>query len=120
MFDDSTVKLTVKDNGQGFPAGLLASAFDPYVTTKAHGTGLGLAIVKKMIEEHDGQIKIENNPQENNSRENNQNGGACITIVLPLEKAIQKENAVENELTSQKVKEKAVNVAKNSKGTRAA
>jgi Histidine kinase-, DNA gyrase B-, and HSP90-like ATPase len=47
----------------------------PYVTTKAHGTGLGLAIVKKMVDEHSGQIKIENNPS----------GGACVTIILPLE-----------------------------------
>ena len=66
----------VKDNGQGFPADLLSHAFEPYVTTKAHGTGLGLAIVKKMIEEHQGQIKIENNVT----------GGASITILLPINK----------------------------------
>jgi len=76
-FDESSIKLMVKDNGQGFPVDLLAHAFEPYVTTKAHGTGLGLAIVKKMVEEHFGQIKIENNLT----------GGACITIVLPFEKS---------------------------------
>jgi nitrogen fixation/metabolism regulation signal transduction histidine kinase len=76
-FDDAAVYLMVKDNGQGFPVDLLAHAFDPYVTTKTHGTGLGLAIVKKMIEEHFGQIKIENNAT----------GGACISIMLPIEKA---------------------------------
>jgi nitrogen fixation/metabolism regulation signal transduction histidine kinase len=76
-FNETAIKLTVKDNGQGFPLDLLSHAFEPYVTTKVHGTGLGLAIVKKMIEEHFGQIKIENN----------QTGGACITIVLPIEKA---------------------------------
>ena len=75
-FDDTAIKLMVKDNGQGFPVDLLAHAFEPYVTTKSHGTGLGLAIVKKMIEEHFGQIKIENNAT----------AGACITIVLPAEK----------------------------------
>ena len=75
-FDDTNIKLMVKDNGQGFPVDLLSHAFEPYVTTKAHGTGLGLAIVKKMTEEHHGQIKIENNPT----------GGACITIVLPIDK----------------------------------
>lgn len=75
-FDNTNIKLIVKDNGQGFPADLLTRAFEPYVTTKVHGTGLGLAIVKKMIEEHHGQIKIENNPT----------GGACITIVLPIHK----------------------------------
>lgn len=75
-FDETHVKLVVQDNGQGFPPDLLANAFEPYVTTKPHGTGLGLAIVKKMIEEHHGQIKIENNPT----------GGASITIHLPLDK----------------------------------
>jgi len=85
-FDESSIKLTVKDNGQGFPVDMLAHAFEPYVTTKAHGTGLGLAIVKKMIEEHFGQIKIENNLA----------GGACITIVLPIEKSNETELINEN------------------------
>lgn len=79
-FDETSIQLVVKDNGQGFPVDLLSHAFEPYVTTKAHGTGLGLAIVKKMIEEHSGQIKIENNPT----------GGACITIVLPIERTVEK------------------------------
>lgn len=79
-FDDSSIKLRVVDNGHGFPVDLIAHAFEPYVTTKVHGTGLGLAIVKKMIEEHHGQIKIENN----------QTGGACITIVLPIYKSTEK------------------------------
>lgn len=73
-WSDTNVTLLVSDNGQGFPENVLAHAYEPYVTTKAHGTGLGLAIVKKMVEEHFGQIKIENTPS----------GGACITIQLPL------------------------------------
>ena len=85
-FDDTNIKLIVQDNGQGFPADLLTRAFEPYVTTKAHGTGLGLAIVKKMIEEHHGQIKIENNPT----------GGACITIVLPMDKSNKLEAKIES------------------------
>lgn len=74
-FDESSMQLSVRDNGQGFPENLLAHAYQPYVTTKEHGTGLGLAIVKKMVEEHHGAISIENNPS----------GGACITIQLPLD-----------------------------------
>ena len=73
-FNESTIKLCVIDNGQGFPAELMSHAYEPYVTTKAHGTGLGLAIVKKMVDEHAGQIKIENNPS----------GGARVTIILPV------------------------------------
>lgn len=74
-FDESSMQLSVSDNGEGFPENLLAHAYEPYVTTKEHGTGLGLAIVKKMVEEHHGAISIENNPS----------GGACITIQLPLD-----------------------------------
>ncbi|SDK67572.1 Signal transduction histidine kinase involved in nitrogen fixation and metabolism regulation [Methylophilus rhizosphaerae] len=74
--DGERVKLTVTDNGCGFPTDVMARVFEPYVTTKVHGTGLGLAIVKKMIEEQRGQIRIENLPQ----------GGASVTINLPVDK----------------------------------
>jgi nitrogen fixation/metabolism regulation signal transduction histidine kinase len=74
------VKLSVTDNGGGFPTDVMARVFEPYVTTKSHGTGLGLAIVKKMIEEQRGQIRIDNLPQ----------GGASVTIYLPVDKQQQR------------------------------
>jgi nitrogen fixation/metabolism regulation signal transduction histidine kinase len=67
------VRMTVADNGPGFPEELMSRLFEPYVTTKTKGTGLGLAIVKKIVEEHNGSISISNSPQ----------GGAVIHIVLP-------------------------------------
>ena len=51
--------LTVTDNGTGFPAEMLAHAFEPYMTTKSHGTGLGLAIVKHIINRHRGGLTVE-------------------------------------------------------------
>lgn len=69
------VRLSIADNGTGFPPEMMARVFEPYVTTKRHGTGLGLAIVKKIVEEHKGSIRIENRPQ----------GGACISLTLPAE-----------------------------------
>jgi len=54
------VRLTFEDNGCGFPENLLQRAFEPYVTTKQKGTGLGLSIVKKIIEDHGGNVSIEN------------------------------------------------------------
>ncbi len=54
------VRLTVSDNGLGFPARILSRAFEPYVTTKAKGTGLGLATVKKIVDEHGARIDIRN------------------------------------------------------------
>ncbi len=67
------VLLAIRDNGSGFPEDLMARVFEPYVTTKRHGTGLGLAIVKKIVEEHQGQIQIENLKE----------GGAVVKITLP-------------------------------------
>ena len=71
---DGMLKLTIADNGCGFPEHLLAKAFEPYMTTKPKGTGLGLPIVKKIVEEHGGKINIENQVQ----------GGTCVSILLPL------------------------------------
>ena len=68
------VRLTVTDNGCGFPETVIRRAFEPYVTTKPKGTGLGLAVVKKIVEEHGGTATIANVPPR----------GACVTILLPM------------------------------------
>ncbi|MDP8206085.1 MAG: ATP-binding protein [Candidatus Electryonea clarkiae] len=47
------------DTGKGIPADKIDSIFDSFVTFgKKKGTGLGLAIVKKVIENHNGTIKV--------------------------------------------------------------
>lgn len=71
---ENEVRLTISDNGPGFPEHLMARLFEPYATTKPKGTGLGLAIVKKIIEEHQGSIKVENQAT----------GGACVCVTLPV------------------------------------
>jgi len=50
------LSITVADHGAGIPADVLASMFDPYVTTKPGGTGLGLAIAKQTMAAHGGDI----------------------------------------------------------------
>ncbi len=71
---ENDVTMIVSDNGPGFPDHLMARLFEPYATTKPKGTGLGLAIVKKIVEEHQGSIKVENLA----------GGGACVCINLPV------------------------------------
>ena len=56
----SRVRLSVRDNGSGFPEHILKRAFEPYVTTKVKGTGLGLAVVKKIADEHGARVDISN------------------------------------------------------------
>jgi nitrogen fixation/metabolism regulation signal transduction histidine kinase len=72
--DHPLVELCMRDNGPGFPPELMERLFEPYVTTKVKGTGLGLAVVKRIVEEHSGSIIAENL----------QNGGAAVTIRLPV------------------------------------
>jgi nitrogen fixation/metabolism regulation signal transduction histidine kinase len=72
--EDDKVKLSVRDNGAGFPMEIISRAFEPYMTTKRHGTGLGLAIVKKIVEEHRGSIRLENSDE----------GGAVVTVAIPV------------------------------------
>jgi nitrogen fixation/metabolism regulation signal transduction histidine kinase len=74
--DGGYARLTVSDNGPGFPPELIKRAFEPYVTSKPKGTGLGLAIVKKIVDEHGGRIEISNLPD----------GGASVSLTVPLVK----------------------------------
>ena len=57
--DAQGLTLIIEDNGEGFPENR-DQLFDPYVTLREKGTGLGLAIVKKIIEDHAGQLYIDN------------------------------------------------------------
>ena len=68
------VRISVEDDGPGFPANILRRAFEPYVTTKARGTGLGLALVKKIIDEHSGTVELLNRA--------GPGGGATVTVLL--------------------------------------
>ena len=72
--DGERVVLLFRDNGPGFPAEVLAHAFEPYFTTKSRGTGLGLAMVKKIVDEHGGDVRLSNRD----------GGGAEIRIRLRL------------------------------------
>ncbi len=67
------VRMSVADNGYGFRDDMMVRIFEPYVTTKPHGTGLGLAIVKKIVDEHHGEIEIDNQPGQ----------GAEVSVWLP-------------------------------------
>jgi len=66
-------RIAVEDNGTGLPQTDLAQLTEPYVTTRAKGTGLGLAIVKKIMEDHGGDLILENRRE----------GGACATLIFP-------------------------------------
>jgi two-component system nitrogen regulation sensor histidine kinase NtrY len=70
----STTSITVEDNGPGLPKADRNRLTEPYVTTREHGTGLGLAIVKKIMEDHGGDLRLEDSPA----------GGAKVALVFQL------------------------------------
>jgi nitrogen fixation/metabolism regulation signal transduction histidine kinase len=73
------VRMSVEDNGPGFPANILTRAFEPYVTTKPSGTGLGLAMVKKIVDEHGARVEVVNRSA---GAGVGHAGGAAVTIVF--------------------------------------
>ena len=55
------VELVVSDTGQGVSRDLKERLFLPFFSTKQRGTGLGLAIVSRIVEDHRGSIRVEEN-----------------------------------------------------------
>ena len=72
--DDRHVEIGFQDSGTGIAADIEEKIWNPFFTTKEKGTGLGLGIVKKIIEMHEGSIRIENR----------QPNGVTVTVVLPI------------------------------------
>jgi nitrogen fixation/metabolism regulation signal transduction histidine kinase len=68
------VEITVADSGPGIGRDVKERLFLPYFSTKKRGTGLGLAIVRRIVEDHHGSIRVEENKP----------SGAKFVVELPL------------------------------------
>ena len=62
--EDGQAAVIIEDNGKGFPQHGREQLTEPYVTTRTKGTGLGLAIVKKIMEDHHGELALEDGDTE--------------------------------------------------------
>lgn len=72
LLDESTIELSVEDNGAGMTLECMTRMFEPFYTTKENGMGLGLAICQTIIEEHGGVLRAESRCQ----------GGARVSFTL--------------------------------------
>ena len=60
--ENENVLILIQDSGGGIPKDIISKIFDPLFTTKKDGTGLGLASCKSIIESHEGNLSVSNNP----------------------------------------------------------
>ncbi|BAK75973.1 PAS sensor signal transduction histidine kinase [Pseudogulbenkiania sp. NH8B] len=71
------VEVAIADRGHGVPADLKERLFDAFFTTKKEGMGMGLNICRTIIEFHQGQLWVEDNPD----------GGSIFRLTLPVTEA---------------------------------
>ena len=76
--DRDVVEITIEDSGPGITPEAKERLFLPYFSTKRSGTGLGLAIVNRIIAEHHGSIRVEENFPT----------GSKFVIELPVDRAM--------------------------------
>lgn len=74
IFDDTGVRVAVRDNGLGIDPQKADHLFDAFSTTKPEGMGMGLAISRSIIEAHGGRLWTEPN----------NNYGATFQFTLPI------------------------------------
>ena len=73
--DSTFIEVNIADTGVGVQAEDLEAIFNPFFTTKPQGTGLGLSIVQRIIEEHEGEIRVTSDLGK----------GTTFSILLPTE-----------------------------------
>ena len=74
--DNQKVAIAIQDNGIGISCDDKNKIFEPFFTTKSKekGTGLGLSICRDIIQQHQGEIRVESQPGK----------GSTFTILLPV------------------------------------
>ena len=78
---ENKVRVAVCDQGVGIPEKELNEIFDKFVHNsmtrgKSYGTAMGLSICRQIIEDHQGEIRVQNNPKPG--------GGAIFSFTLPV------------------------------------
>ena len=81
------VEIRISDNGPGVPEAVRERLFEPFVSYgKENGTGMGLTVVQKIIQDHGGDVVVENTSP----------AGTTFKINLPLHSSSEKVMALRN------------------------
>ncbi len=80
---DRAIEIDVEDDGGGVKSGDEERVFDIFFSTKEQGAGLGLGIARRIVEEHGGELVLENHPGR----------GAVFKVKLPKVKILEYEPA---------------------------
>ena len=72
--ENNFCRLTITDNGIGLPKNK-EFLTEPYISRSKNGSGIGLAVVKKIMQDHNGNLELENNKN---------NEGANVSLLFPL------------------------------------
>lgn len=75
--ENDRVAIAIKDTGIGIQPGQMELLFQSFYTTKPEvkGTGLGLSVCHGIVKNHQGEIRVESQPQK----------GATFTVFLPIQ-----------------------------------
>lgn len=74
LLESNFCKLIMNDNGIGLPKNK-EFLTEPYISRSKNGSGIGLAIVKKIMQDHNGNIELENNKK---------GEGAEVSLLFPI------------------------------------
>lgn len=77
-------RIIVRDTGPGIPPEVLSEILTPFFTTKEKGSGLGLSLTQKIIEQHEGQMRIESEVGQ----------GTRVIFDLPFDETLSSSHAI--------------------------
>jgi two-component system, NtrC family, sensor histidine kinase HydH len=60
--EKNRIMVSIEDTGTGIPGDKLEEIFNPFFTTKDKGTGLGLAVIQRIVQDHQGDIRVDSEP----------------------------------------------------------
>jgi len=83
------VEIRVGDNGRGIPESIRGKLFEPFISYgKENGTGLGLTVVQKIIQDHGGDVVVEQTSEK----------GTVFRLTLPLVSSSNTDSSAERKV----------------------